>query len=415
MYDLIVAGGGFTGVAAAISAAREGLKVLILEKSGFLGGAACNCYVNPFMKYRIGRNGERYAINRGLFLKFVDELDRMGGLHDDRMMFNEEYLKLIFDRMTKAYGVDVRFHSHIIEVKREGSRIVSVTAAGKADRREYAAAYFIDATGDADVAALAGCPYKIGREGDNQCQPMTLCFRMANVDVEKVLKNKQGINELYQKAQREGKIKNPREDILKFRHSSKDVLHLNSTRIINRCPVDVDDLSAAEMEAREQVYELYQFLKENVDGCRESCLLASAPEIGVRESRMIVGDYTITGEDLLSCTKFEDSIACGAYQIDIHNPDGTGTTLIRIPDDNFYTIPYRALLPQGVDNLLAAGRCISSTHEAQSAYRIMPICCSIGEGAGIAAAVAFQNGTDTRGVDIAKVHEIMDRYDAMYQ
>ena len=141
----------------------------------------------------------------------------------------------------------------------------------------------------------------------------------------------------------------------------------------------------------------------------------TAPEIGVRESRMIDGDYVYTTEDILSYTVFDDSIACGCYEIDVHNPSGTGTHLIYLDRKKYYTIPYRCLIPKGLKNLLVAGRCISSTHEAQSAYRIMPIVCNIGEGAGAAISCAFQAGVDTRGVKIETLHAMLDRYGLKYQ
>lgn len=415
-YDLIVAGGGLTGVAAAYAAAREGLKVMLIEKSGFLGGAACNCYVNPFMPYKISKEGAPLTISRGLFLEILRQLDEMEGLHNNCATFNEEYLKLILDRLMSKIGVDVLFHSYVTGVKKDGEIINSILLANVSGTVEVASKYFVDATGDAALSVLADCPYEVGRETDHLCQPMTLCFRLAGVDTESIKKTGMTtINEAYKKAQIEGKIKNPREDILLFPHLSDGVLHFNSTRVVKHCPVDCFDLSKAEVQAREQVYELYTFLRENITGFEKATLLASAPEIGVRESRMIIGDYKITADDLVNCVKFSDAIAVGAYEIDIHSPDGGGTTHVQIPSGNYYTIPYRALIPQNTSNLLTAGRCISSTHEAQASYRIMPICCCMGEGAGIAISVALKSDKDVRLADMSTVHTLMDKYDLLYK
>lgn len=415
-YDLIVVGGGLTGTAAAIGAAREGLSVLLVEKGGFLGGAISNCYINPFMQYRIfPDDGSKLVINRGVFLELLQRLDEMGGILDNRNTFNEEYLKMILDKMTTEAGVDVLFHAYFTEVTRIGSEIKSITVDTRMGSKTFTAKYFIDASGDANLSFKAGCPYKVGREGDNLCQPMTLCFRMANVDFETLNENRNTLQETYKKFQQEGKIKNPREDVLLFKHTSDGVLHLNSTRIVGLSPLDPVDLSKAEKLVREQVMELYTFMKENCPGCENATLLSSAPEIGVRESRMIVGDYTLTVDDLTECKKFDDAIAVGAYGVDIHSPDGSGTVRVFIKKGDYYTIPYRSLLPEGVDNLLTAGRCISSTHEAQSAYRVLPIVCNIGEAAGLAAAQACKNGTDTRSIDIKELHSTMEKYDLLYK
>ena len=404
-FDVIIAGGGFSGVAAAIAAKREGADVLLIERYGFLGGSATMCLVNPFMAYTRIVNGEKELVNAGLFKMILGRLDEMGGFHENRSTFSEESLKLLFDRLMKENNIDVLLHSYLTEVQRSGDDIKSITVANKSGDMKFEAKYFIDCTGDADLASLAGCAYKLGREPDSLCQPMTLCFRLANVDTEKYLQNKDKINPLYKQFQSEGKIKNPREDVLIFTHMSGGVLHFNSTRVVKHNPIDAFDLTKAETMAREQICELHNFMKTNIDGFQNSTLVMSAPQIGIRESRMIEGEYTITGDDLISCKQFEDSIARGKYGIDIHSPDGSGTTLKHLAPDEYYTIPYRSLVPKGINNLIAAGRCISSTHEAQSAYRVMPICCCIGEAAGTAVGYALKGGLKMKDVPVDKVQK----------
>lgn len=184
-----------------------------------------------------------------------------------------------------------------------------------------------------------------------------------------------------------------------FPNTTENVLHFNSTRIIKRNPTDAFDLTKAEIEAREQVFELYEFLKAHCDAFEHSTLLSTASEIGVRESRMIDGVYKLTQQDLIDCVKFEDAIALGNYDIDIHNPEGGGTSHYYFPMGQYYSIPYRALLPQNIDNLFVAGRCISVTHEAQASIRIMPIVCCIGEATGTAAALAAEQNVTPAQVD----------------
>lgn len=415
-FDIIVAGGGFSGVAAAVAAAREGAGVLLLERYGFLGGMATAGLVNPFMAYTVHKNEKELdwdrKVNQGIFKSILEELAKLEGLHYNKTTFNEELLKLVLDRMLKKYNISVLLHSYVTGVMREGKRLKSVLVTNKSGQREYQAAYFVDATGDADLCAYAKCEYRIGRDSDNSCQPMTLCFRLADVDRTKY--NRRAVNEAYVEMKRKGLIKNPREDVLIFSHMVDDVLHFNSTRVTGKSGIDAHGLTEAEIEAREQVYELYRFMKENIPGFENSKLLMSAPQIGVRETRRIVGEYTLTHEDLLQAVKFEDSVARGTYPIDIHSPDGEGTVIKDIPYGDYYTIPYRALIPAGTDNLIVAGRPISSTHEAHSAIRVMPICTCIGEGAGAAVSIALKKSIPFNKADIGEIHGLLDKYGALY-
>ena len=407
MWDLIVVGGGLTGVAAAVSARRQGLEVLLIEKAGFLGGAPGTCLINPFMPYATQVNGERFELSRGFFSELRHLLAEVGGyrpgVSED---IHEEYLKLALDRLVSREGVQPLFHAVLCSVEKDGETITSVQAATKAGVLSFRARCFIDCTGDADLAVAAGCPYHLGRP-DGLCQPMTLCFRLGGVDMPAYRANAKLMQEKYRQFQAEGKIKNPRENVLVFNTLVDGVLHFNTTRIVRHNPTDPFDVTEAEMMAREQMFELYHFLRENVPGFEKSQILYSAAEIGVRESRMIDGEYLLTENDLKDCVKFDDAIAAGNYDIDIHNPEGSGTSHYYFPAGTWYTIPYRSLQPKNADNLLVAGRCISSTHEAQASYRIMPIVATLGQAAGIAAAVALKQGTGVKQADIREIQRVL--------
>lgn len=233
---------------------------------------------------------------------------------------------------------------------------------------------------------------------------MTLCFRMVNVDTEQI--DRAAIDRQYQQAQREGRIQNPREDVLMFNTLVPGMIHFNSTRIIKLDPTDPMAVSRAEALGREQMLELVNFLCAEVPAFKNAKLVSSGAHIGVRESRMIDGLYILNENDLKNCTRFEDAIAAGNYDIDIHNPEGTGTSHYYFKPGEYYTIPYRSLVPLGVDNLLVAGRCISVTHAAQASIRIMPIVCTLGEAAGTALAIAYHASCPVRDVD---VHELRSR------
>ena len=412
-YDVIVVGGGIAGSAAALSAAREGQNVLLIEKSNSLGGTAVNSLVIPFMPYTYTEpeTNKRVALSQGIFTEIIEKLREYKSLYEYHDLefdtsFHEEYLKLILNRMLIEAGVRLLFHSYLVEAEAEDGTVKSVTVANKSGKQTFYANYFIDATGDGDLAVLSGCSFRIGREEDGLCQPMTLCFRVGNVDVDKyVSEDRQAAIKLYKEYKAEGRIKNIYEKILTFRHPSKGVLHFNSTRIVKKNPVNAFDLTEAEIEAREQVFELFDFMKKNVPSFKDAVLLSTAVSIGVRESRMIEGEYTLNQEDLLNLTKFEDSIAAGNYDIDIHNPEGSGTTHHYFKAGEYYTIPYRCLTPKNANNLLVAGRCISVTHEAQASIRIMPICFCLGQAAGIAAAVASEHKTTVKSINTNELRE----------
>ena len=411
-YDLIVAGGGYAGTAAAISAAREGVKTLLIDKNNCLGGAAVQCLVNPFMKYWTEKadTRDRVYLSRGLFSEITANLKKGGAIHENGLVFDEEYLKLVLNRMVIEEGIDVLFNTYLIDAKVENGDVKSVTVANKSGKQTYFADYFIDATGDGDLSVMCGCSYHLGRENDNLCQPMTLCFRVIGVDTEMMYAEISNIQSLYKEYRKRGEIKNVREDVLVFSTLIDGVVHFNSTRIVKKNPVDGIDVTLAEIEGREQAYELFDFLKQNFKSFENARMIMTASQIGVRESRMIEGEYVLTKEDLLACTKFEDSIALCNYDIDIHNPEGSGTSHHFFKPGEYYSIPYRCITPKGVNNLLTAGRCISTTHEAQASYRIMPVCACIGQAAGIAAAIAKGDGIGVKSINIGELKsKIIDK------
>ena len=409
-YEVVVVGGGFAGVAGASAAARQGAKVLLIEKGGSLGGAATNALVNPFMLNATKIDGKTTELSQGIFREICLNLlkkDAVVFSESGFTRFSEETLKFVLDDMTTEAGVDVLFHSYLCGVKKNGDTVKAVEVATKRGIYSVAADYFIDATGDAQLSFLAGCPFELGRKKDGLCQPMTLCFRLGNVDTERFFQSRAHLNEEYKKALEAGKLINPRENVLVFRTTQAGVLHLNTTRIIKLDPTSPVDLSKAEKLARKQVLEIYEFMKEHADGLENSFLMMTAPEIGVRESRKIVGDYVLTERDCRAFTKFPDAVAACQYDIDIHSPDGTGTSHYYFPEGEYYTVPYRSLIPKGVENMLVAGRCISSDQGAQASFRIMPTVCTLGEAAGIAAALAVKGKCSVRQIDVSSLQEIL--------
>ena len=406
-YNLAVIGGGFAGVAAALAAARAGTKVLIVEKSNCLGGAAVNCLVNPFMQYWTEIDGKRVNLSAGIFKEIHDRLEERNAMKKES--FLEEELKYILNEMVIEANIDLLFHAYIFRANTCADRIVSVTVASQSGEMQIEADYFIDATGDAQLAYLAGCPTVLGREPDHLCQPMTLCFRVGNVDVDKFYASRERLKISHAQSLAAGELINPRENILVFRTPIHNVLHFNTTRVVRKNPTSPEEVTEAEVLARKQVYEIYDFMKRHADGLENSFLMMTAAEIGVRESRMIVGDYVLTEQDCKNCVKFEDAIAACNYDIDIHNPEGTGTSHYYFPAGAYYTIPYRSLIPKKINNMLVAGRCISSDHGAQASYRIMPVVCCIGEAAGSAIGLAARSGCSVRDINPKDLQSVLKK------
>ncbi len=394
--DVFVAGGGPGGFAAAISAARNGADTLLIEQYGFLGGMATMGLVNPFMTYWAGDE----QIIGGVLNEMTERLTALGAYgKGSRTAFDPEAYKYVCDQMAQEAGVRLLFHTMLTDASTSGAEITSVEIANKSGKSRIEATVYIDGTGDADLAFLAGARCEKGRDADGLAQPMTLNFRVGQVDQDRIPPREE-FNQLYDRAKAEGQLDCPRENVLMFCTTRKGEMHFNQTRVNYADGTSAEDLTKAEIEARRQMWQFLAFLHGDVTGFENAEILMSGPQIGVRESRRVIGDYILTEEDVLGARKFDDCIARGSYSIDIHSPTGAGTVIKRLKPGESYDIPYRCLTPLGLDNLLIAGRPISATHEAHSSLRIMPICLAIGQSAGAAAALSIKQGTAPRALDI---------------
>jgi len=383
---VLVAGGGPAGLAAAAAAARRGVETQLIERYGFLGGMATAGLVNPFMGWRAA--GE--PLVAGIFQEMLDRMAAAGGYGSERQAtaFDPEVFKTAADDLCREAGVQVRLHTLLTGVQMRGSRVARVRSESKSGREQWSAKVYVDCTGDADLAFRAGVPCEQGREGDHLAQPMTLNFRMAGVDVARMPSGEE-ISRLFEQAKAAGEVSTPRENVLIFPTTRADVLHCNTTRVVKRDGTSAEQLTEAELIGRRQVQELVAFLRDRVPGFENAYLQSMGTHIGVRETRRIVGEYVMTGDDVLTARKFDDGIARGNYDIDIHSPTGAGTIIKSLPPGEWYEIPYRCLIPKGMRNLLVAGRPISTTHEAHASTRIMPICMALGQAAGTAAALCL--------------------------
>jgi len=417
-YDVVICGGGPSGISAAVASARNGADTLLVERYGFLGGMATAGLVNPFMTYFAGEE----QIIEGVFQEIIDRLAAKGGCGGPggRTAFDPEVFKIVADETCLESGVKLLLHSFVggATMGGRGSRragsggpspsqlIESISVTGKPREREIGARVYVDTTGDADLAYLSGVACEKGRAGDGLMQPMTLNFRMGGVDVGRV-PSREEITRLYLAAREQGRIDCPRNDVLWFLTTRDGEVHFNTTRVTRADGTSADDLTRAEIESRRQVMQYVDFLARDVPGFERAHLQMTGTQIGVRETRRIVGEYVLTADDVLGARKFEDCIARGSYPIDIHDPDGGGTVLKRLPPGESYDIPYRCLVPLAVDNLLVAGRPISSTHEAHSSLRVMPIACAVGQAAGTAAALCVRDQVIPRELDVGLLQRTM--------
>lgn len=399
-HDVVVIGGGPGGVCAAVGAAKGGASVLLIERYGFLGGMATAGLVNPFMPYRL--KGKR--LTSGVFNELLDRLQDAGALSEAGQIFDDEGMKIVLDRMMQDYSVQLLLHSFFVGVDMDGRRIIRVHTTGKSGQISVAGSMFVDSTGDGDLAAQAGVPVEIGRHSDGLCQPMTLCFRVGGVTGEPSTRQlSQELGEIFLAAKEEGEVDIPMDAVWIFATMVPHIFHFNTTRVLRRDATNVLDMTAAELEGRRQVAELFNLFKRRSPRFKEAYLIKMAAQIGVRESRRVMGEYLLTAAEVVEACKFADGIARSNYPLDLHNPTGSGLLYQRLPRGEFYEVPYRCLVPKNVDNLLIGSRCISATHEAHSSLRIMPVVAGIGEAAGVAAAWAVREGILPREVDGARL------------
>jgi hypothetical protein len=432
--DVIVVGGGPAGMTAAIASARNGAKTLLVEQYGFLGGNATAALIGPFMtSYSL--DGTRQLI-RGIFEELVLRMQDVGGaMHPSKIPgggpqsgfisfghihvtpFDPHAVKMVAEKMCLEAGVDLLYHSFVFDSVVEGGVITGVLMANKSGLQAAQGKVIVDCSGDGDVAARAGVPFHKGRPSDGLMQPMSMFFRIANVNDEKVAEyvaahpnDYRPYYTLIQEARARGEFPLPRLAIGIYKNLEDGEWRVNTSRILGLDGTDVLDLTKGEIDGRKQVEFLLKFFREKVPGLENCELMDIATTVGVRESRRIDGEYVLTGKDLMEGRQFEDVVALAGYPFDIHAPDGPGGGATGAESvANVYEIPYRSLLPLKVGRLLVGGRCISSDFEAHSAIRVMPTCFAIGQAAGTAAALATKSTVPPRDLRVTELQRTLIR------
>lgn len=436
--DVVVVGAGPAGLGAAIAAARSGAKALVLDAAGCIGGMATSGGVGPFMT-SFDSQGNNMVI-RGIFRELVDRMEALGGAiqpgktrngdsyasylrigHNNVGPFKSDILKLVGTRMLQEAGAERMLHTQFVQVLMEGRRITGVVVANKDGLGVIRAKVVVDCSGDADVAARAGVDFVLGDRESGNIQPASLFFRIGNVDTARVTANMkehwQEIRPFFGpfswllKEYAQDWDNFPRGEIGVYEEVDPGVFRVNCSRILDVDATKTGDLTRATEVGQEQCLFIFNFLKKHAPGFENAILLNTADTIGIRETRHIQGEYTLTGQEVYDCVLHPDAIACMATNMDTHNKDNPGGTL-HVPDKPYFDVPYGCLVAKGVDNLLVAGRAISADAQAGSAIRMMPSCMAFGQAAGTAAAMAAAADIPVRKVPTDALRNALTRQGA---
>lgn len=397
IVDVLVVGGGPAGFSAAVNAGRSGVKTMLVEQSGSVGGVA----TTGLMSHWTGET-------KGGFYEEI--LDRSQDC-DDRKLINPEKLKTVMLEMLQEANVITKLYTFSCEAILVDNKIIGVITESKSGREAIMAKIVVDASGDGDIAAKAGVPFIIGRESDGKMQPMTLMFKVAGVDTNKV-KYVHSFEDTYEvpagDLQSLGRdyIPYPAGHVLLYPTSLTGVVTCNMTNCVKVDGTKAEDLTKAEFVCRSQIEPIVEFLKKIVPGFENCYVIDSASIIGVRETRHFKGEYTLTEQDIYKARVFEDwAVTKAHFNFDVHNISGSGLDETGVQKQfeqkNGYTIPYGCFIPEKIDNLLLAGRNISGTHMAHSSYRAMPICANIGQSVGVAAALCVKEDVSPRELEVA--------------
>ena len=423
--EVLVLGGGPAGIAAAASAASAGRQVLLVERYGFLGGMGTAAGVTNFCGLHANVHGEMKRVVRGVADELLQRIDALGGLNEPHSIFgrtlaqaydNAAY-KCAADELLLSRGVGLLFHVLASGAcMRDAAHIDALLVETRSGRRAIRARSFIDASGDGDLFAWAGAPWEQGDAQGELLYP-TLMFRVAGVDDALAGEAWREVGPRMADAQRSGRHGFARQGAILRPMKHAGEWRVNVTQIRNDAGRAMDgtdalQLSAGEVEGRRQVRDFFAFLRAEMPGFENAYLLDIAPQVGIRETRRLRGQFVLRGEDVLGCASFDDGIGVNAWPLEQHVAGDVRWSWPPAESRGFNQLPWRMLLPQRVHNLLVAGRCASMDSVAQSAARVSGGCFVMGEAAGLGAALARQRGCDNAAVDVAALQRALEQQGA---
>lgn len=417
--EVVVVGGGPAGIAAALASSREGARTVLIERYGFLGGAGTKSGATTFCGLYAIVDGVPFRVVRGISNEITDALVKMGSAVDVQpavggrtvvVPFHAFDYKRLADTLLIQSGAIVRFHSLVAGAVVEDGSIRALLTESKSGRQAISGAIFIDASGDGDLSAFAGAPYEKG-DAYGFMQLPTMMFHIGNVDNERA--ENEGlprIETLLERAEATGAYGFPRLSAIVRPQPTRGVWRANMTRITRSGkPIDgtdLDDLTFAEIEGRRQVQMYFRFLREWVPGFEKSYVIEAAPEVGIRETRRIMGQYVISEDDVLRGAEFEDTIGCNPWPIERHTADRE-IQWGWIRGRGYHQVPYRSLVPKGMQNLLVAGRCLSADPIAQSSLRVAGPCFATGQAAGLAATLCVKRQESPHRLDVQHLQRLL--------
>ncbi len=422
-FDVVVLGGGPAGIAAAASAARGGSSTLLIERYGFLGGMGTAAGVTNFCGLHANVHGEVLQVVHGIADELLARLARLGGLSEPHALFNGKIkaqaydnaaLKVAADEIVIASGARLLFHTQAVGVAMRGAgEIEALLIENRSGRGAVRAKIFIDCSGDGDLAAHAGAPFEKGTGPGGMLYPSTM-FRVNGVDPVRAGDAWNHFGRWMEEAAKKGRkfarktpIVRPQKNPMEWRVNVTQLANADGT------PVDATDaeqLSRAEVEGRRQIVDFFEFLRESAPGFEKAYLLEIAPQVGVRETRRIVGAYQLTEKDVLECASFPDTVGVNGWPVENHIAGDVVFTWPDIPRTRgFNHLPYRMVVPGKIENLLVAGRCASMTHMGQSAARVSGACFVMGQAAGTAATQALKDDVRARDIDVAALQRTLEK------
>ena len=424
-YEVAVLGGGPAGIAAAVAAARAGRRTLLVERYGFLGGMGTAAGVTNFCGLHANVHGEMHRVVQGIASDLLDRIDRLGGLNAPHLIlgkilaqaYDTAAYKIAADDLLAHHKVDILFHAlGAGVVMQDERRVEALMVETKAGRRAVRANILIDCSGDGDLAAWAGAAFEVGDNAGSMLYP-SMMFRLNGVDPDRAGDAWRTIPDLMEKAVAAGTHSFPRKGAIVRPQKSGVEWRVNFTQLAREDGkaingLEPDDLTRGEIDGRRQAIEAFSFLR-TVPGFEKSYIVDLPAQLGIRETRRVIGGYMLSGEDVLGCASFDDSVGVNGWPMESHVAGDVVFSFPPIPQSRgFNELPYRMLVPERVDNLLVAGRCASMTHDGQSAARVSGACFAMGEAAGSAAALALSGNTIPRDIATEKLQQRLKEHGA---